>query len=108
MKATAFDGKVYGIPQDFAPLMMFYRVDVFKKYGLAVPTTWDQYAQEAKTLHQKAPKVSMTNFDANDPGWFTSTSTVPRPRRSPATGRRWSRAATSRRTPRSPRSGTSR
>jgi ABC-type sugar transport system, periplasmic component len=38
LKATQFEGKVYGIPQDFAPLMMFYRVDVFKKYGLAVPT----------------------------------------------------------------------
>jgi multiple sugar transport system substrate-binding protein len=71
LKATRFEGKVYGIPQDFAPLMLFYRVDVFKKYGLAVPTTWDQYAQEAKTLRQKAPKVSMTNFDAADPGWFT-------------------------------------
>ena len=63
LKATRFEGKVYGIPQDFAPLMMFYRVDVFKKYGLAVPTTWDQYAQEATTLHRKAPDVSMTNFD---------------------------------------------
>src|ERR1700724_3117469 len=43
LKATRFEGKVYGIPQDFAPLMMFYRVDVFKKYGPAVPTPWDQY-----------------------------------------------------------------
>ncbi|GAA1664295.1 ABC transporter substrate-binding protein [Fodinicola feengrottensis] len=71
LKATRFDGKVYGIPQDSAPLMLFYRTDVFQKYGLAVPTTWDQYAQEARTLHQKAPSVQMTNFDAQDPGWFT-------------------------------------
>ncbi|MCW2878692.1 MAG: extracellular solute-binding protein family 1 [Sphaerisporangium sp.] len=71
MKATRFEGKVYGIPQDVAPLMLFYRADVFKKYGLSVPTTWDQYAQEAADLHKKAPKVSMTNFDAGDPGWFT-------------------------------------
>jgi multiple sugar transport system substrate-binding protein len=71
IRATRFDGKVYGIPQDIAPLMMFYRTDVFQKYGIAVPTTWDQYAQAAKTLHQKAPSVHLTNFDAQDPGWFT-------------------------------------
>lgn len=70
LKATKFDGKVYGIPQDIAPLMLFYRTDVFQKYGLTVPTTWDQYAQQAKTLRQKAPSVHMTNFDAQDPGWF--------------------------------------
>ncbi|MEV4759649.1 sugar ABC transporter substrate-binding protein [Micromonospora sp. NPDC049559] len=71
LKLTKFEGKVYGVPQDFAPLMLFYRVDLFQKYGLAVPTTWEQYAQEAATLHQKAPNVAMTNFDAADPGWFT-------------------------------------
>jgi multiple sugar transport system substrate-binding protein len=71
LKATRFEGKVYGIPQDFAPLMLFYRTDVFKKYGLSVPKTWDEYAQEAAELHKKAPKVFMTNFDAGDPGWFT-------------------------------------
>lgn len=71
LASTKFEGKVYGLPQDFAPLMLYYRTDVFKKYNLAVPTTWDQYAQEAATLHQKAPDVYMTNFDAADPGWFT-------------------------------------
>ncbi|GAA4255890.1 ABC transporter substrate-binding protein [Dactylosporangium darangshiense] len=71
LSATKLEGKVYGIPQDVAPLMLFYRADIFAQYGLAVPTTWEQYAQEAATLHQKAPNVSMTNFDAADPGWFT-------------------------------------
>ncbi|HEX4723677.1 MAG TPA: sugar ABC transporter substrate-binding protein [Pseudonocardiaceae bacterium] len=71
LSAVRFQGKVYGVPQDFAPLMLFYRADVFAQYGLAVPTTWDQFAAEAATLHQKAPNVFMTNFDAADPGWFT-------------------------------------
>ncbi|GAA0408506.1 extracellular solute-binding protein [Microbispora corallina] len=71
LKSTRFEGKVYGIPQDFAPLMLFYRTDVFKKYGIDVPTTWDEYAKAAADLHKKAPKVYMTNFDAGDPGWFT-------------------------------------
>jgi multiple sugar transport system substrate-binding protein len=71
LSATRFEGKVYGIPQDFAPLMLFYRADLFKQYGLSVPTTWDEYAKAAATLHQKAPKAYLTNFDAADPGWFT-------------------------------------
>jgi multiple sugar transport system substrate-binding protein len=71
LAATKFEGKVYGIPQDVAPLMLFYRTDLFQQYGLTVPTTWEQYAQAAATLHQKAPNVAMTNFDAADPGWFT-------------------------------------
>ena len=71
LATSRFDGKVYGIPQDFAPMMLFYRADLFKKYGLAVPTTWDQYAQAAATLRQQNPKAYLTNFDAADPGWFT-------------------------------------
>ncbi len=25
-------------------MMFFYREDLFKKYGLTVPTTWDEFA----------------------------------------------------------------
>jgi multiple sugar transport system substrate-binding protein len=71
LRSTKFDGKVYGVPQDVAPLMLFYRTDLFEQYGIQVPKTWDEFAQAAHVLHQKAPSVSMTNFDAADPGWFT-------------------------------------
>src|SRR5882757_963533 len=36
LSATKLEGKVYGIPQDVAPLMLFYRADIFQQYGLAV------------------------------------------------------------------------
>lgn len=71
LKSTVFQGKVYGVPQDVAPLMFFYRTDLFAKYGLSVPTTWDEFAAEAKTVRSKAPSAYLTNFDAADPGWFT-------------------------------------
>jgi multiple sugar transport system substrate-binding protein len=70
LKATRFDGKVYGIPQDVAPLMLYYRTDVFQQYGLTPPKTWDEYKQVAQALKQKAPNLLITNFDAADPGWF--------------------------------------
>ncbi|SEN84974.1 ABC transporter substrate-binding protein [Actinacidiphila rubida] len=69
--STTFEGKVYGVPQDVAPLMFFYRADLFQRYGLTVPTTWDQFAATAAAVRAKAPASYLTNFDAADPGWFT-------------------------------------
>ncbi|BEP14180.1 extracellular solute-binding protein [Acidothermaceae bacterium B102] len=67
---TSFGGAAYGIPQDTGPMMLFYRADLFKKYGLAVPTTWAQYASEATSLHAAHPTVWMGTFSSKDPGWF--------------------------------------
>ncbi|WP_249714475.1 ABC transporter substrate-binding protein [Rhizomonospora bruguierae] len=61
---------VYGIPQDSGPMMLYYRTDLFAKYGLTVPATWDEFAQTARTLRAKSPKQYLTTFSANDPGWF--------------------------------------
>ncbi|MGC5168032.1 ABC transporter substrate-binding protein [Luteimicrobium sp. DT211] len=62
---------VYAIPQDAGPMEFYYRADIFEKYGLKVPTTWDEYAQVATELHQKDPKAYLGTFSANDAGWFT-------------------------------------
>ena len=48
---------------------LLYRADLFKKYGLAVPKTWDEFQQEAQTLKAKNPKAFMTDFGANDGGY---------------------------------------
>nr|MDT0661421.1 sugar ABC transporter substrate-binding protein [Micromonospora sp. DSM 115978] len=61
---------VYAIPQDAAPMMLYYRSDLFDEYGLTVPTTWDEFAQAARTLRGKDDKKFLTTFSANDPGWF--------------------------------------
>jgi multiple sugar transport system substrate-binding protein len=61
---------VYAIPQDAGPMMYYYRADLFDKYGLKVPATWDEFAQDAQTLHQKDPSRYLANFSAQDPGWF--------------------------------------
>ncbi|MBX5457916.1 MAG: sugar ABC transporter substrate-binding protein [Thermogemmatispora sp.] len=65
-------GKVYAIPQDTGPMGLLYREDIFKKYNLPVPTTWDQYAQEAIQLHKANPKIYITDFSASDGPWFFS------------------------------------
>jgi multiple sugar transport system substrate-binding protein len=63
--------KVYAIPQDSGPMALLYRKDIFDKYDLKVPKTWDEFASEAKKLHEADPDTYMTNFAANDGGWLT-------------------------------------
>lgn len=61
---------VYAVPQDIGPMMFYYRADLFKKYGLSVPATWEEFAQTARALKKKAPDVDLTTFSANDSGLF--------------------------------------
>jgi ABC-type sugar transport system, periplasmic component len=61
---------VYGIPQDSGPMMLYYRADLFEKYGIEVPKTWDEYAEAARTVRKKDPKVYLGTFSSKDPGSF--------------------------------------
>jgi multiple sugar transport system substrate-binding protein len=69
-QVTLGTSSVYGIPQDAAPMALFYRADLFKKYGLTVPTTWAEFAADAKKLHAEAPGVYLGSFSSVDPGEF--------------------------------------
>ncbi|MFD8496691.1 ABC transporter substrate-binding protein [Amycolatopsis sp. NPDC059657] len=61
---------VYAIPQDTAPLALFYRDDLFTRLGLRVPTTWPEFADTARALKQKDPGRVLTTFSSNDAGLF--------------------------------------
>lgn len=62
---------VYAIPQDSGPMMFYYRADVFEQLGLAVPTTWDEYADAARAVHAADSANYLGTFSANDAGWFS-------------------------------------
>ena len=62
---------VFAVPQDSGPMQFYYRADVFEDLGVEVPTTWDEYADAARKIHQADPKVYLGTFSANDAGWFT-------------------------------------
>jgi multiple sugar transport system substrate-binding protein len=62
---------VYAIPQDTGPMGLFYRADLFTKYGVTVPTTWAQYLSVAQKLHAAHPNVYIAAFPANDAQWFS-------------------------------------
>jgi multiple sugar transport system substrate-binding protein len=71
---TSFADKAFAIPQDVGPMMLYYREDLFKKYGLQVPKTWDDFATVAAQVKTKAPGHFLTTFSAGDPGWFAGLS----------------------------------
>ncbi|SDW29405.1 multiple sugar transport system substrate-binding protein [Amycolatopsis xylanica] len=61
----------YGLPQDSGPMALFYNKEVFDKYGIAVPKTWDEYVDAAKKLHTADPAKYIT-ADTGDPGFALS------------------------------------
>jgi multiple sugar transport system substrate-binding protein len=54
---------IYAMPVDLGPLALFYNSKEFTANGLTVPTTWDEFATDAATLHSKNSKNAITNFD---------------------------------------------
>ncbi|MFG2372664.1 ABC transporter substrate-binding protein [Streptomyces sp. NPDC048504] len=58
-------GKSYGVPTSSAPAFTIYRTDVFKKYGLKAPTTWDEFIAAGKVLKKHGIKI--TNYAGEDP-----------------------------------------
>jgi len=63
--AGQVQGKVYGIPTASAPAFTIYRTDVFKKYGLKAPATWDDFIAAGKVL--KKHGIHITNYAGEDP-----------------------------------------
>lgn len=66
-------GQVYGIPVDVGPQALFYRSDLFKKYGITAPKTWDEFAAAAQKVHAANPATHLTTTpqDAYDLGALT-------------------------------------
>ena len=62
---------LWGLPQDSGPMALFYNKKVFDTYGIAVPTTWDEYVAAAQKLHAANPNSYITS-DTGDPGLATS------------------------------------
>lgn len=62
------ENSVYAIPQDAGPMAMFYRKDLFESNGIAVPTTWAEYAAAAEKV--KAAGGFITNFSQSDVNQF--------------------------------------
>ncbi|QIN83479.1 extracellular solute-binding protein [Rubrobacter tropicus] len=62
---------VFAMPWDSGPMGLLYRKDVFDEFGLRVPETWEQFAQQAEKLKQASPETFLADFTPEDGGWIT-------------------------------------
>jgi multiple sugar transport system substrate-binding protein len=69
---TTFDGHTFGVPQDVGPMALLYRKDVFDKYGVKAPLTWDDYRKAAATIKAKAPGLTMATLSTDGWGWYAA------------------------------------
>lgn len=63
---ATFNGKVYGVPLGLSVTMVWYNKDIFNKYGLKPPATWEELLTVVDTLKQN--KVIPFAL-ANQPKW---------------------------------------
>ncbi len=50
---STFDGKVYGLPLGLSIAEMWYNKDIFAKYNLKPPATWEEFINVVDTLKKK-------------------------------------------------------
>ncbi|MGO1638201.1 MAG: ABC transporter substrate-binding protein [Ancrocorticia populi] len=63
---VTIDGVTYGLPQDSGPMVMYYNAEKFDEYGLEVPTTWDEFAEQAEKVTTENPGTYLAGFSADD------------------------------------------
>ncbi|PUB32571.1 carbohydrate ABC transporter substrate-binding protein (CUT1 family) [Promicromonospora sp. AC04] len=51
---------VHALPMDSGPMALFYNEQVFTEAGVAVPTTWDEFADAAEALQDYDPDTYIT------------------------------------------------
>lgn len=64
---TTLAGKNWAVPLDADAQVFFYRKDLFAKYRIAVPTTWDQFRTAAQQLKAADPATRIGTFFSDDP-----------------------------------------
>jgi multiple sugar transport system substrate-binding protein len=61
-------GGIYAIPDDGGPVGLMYRKDIFDKYNLTPPKTWDEYAADAAKL-KAAGGPAMGDWPSDTPAF---------------------------------------
>lgn len=67
-----FGGATWGVPLDAGVLQMYYRADLFEKYGIEVPKTWAEYSAAAAKVAAADPKVRLASSPVGDPAMYAA------------------------------------
>ncbi|HYP73751.1 MAG TPA: extracellular solute-binding protein, partial [Microbacterium sp.] len=64
-KDVSSGDSVYAIPVDGGPMGMLYRKDILDQYGIAAPTTWQEFGDAAQKLQDAGAPGVLANFPPN-------------------------------------------
>ncbi|GAB4112721.1 MAG: hypothetical protein Kow00103_02830 [Candidatus Caldatribacteriota bacterium] len=68
LEPLTINGKLYGIPYNTNARALIYRKDIFEKFGLALPKTWDELVATARTITEKTNKETFGFFTCTEIG----------------------------------------
>ncbi|MFF1451173.1 ABC transporter substrate-binding protein [Streptomyces sp. NPDC058274] len=71
---VTFGGRTWTVPYDAAPQLYYYRTDLFKKYGIEVPKTWDEFETAAAKVKKQDKSVRLASMPKNDPALLAALS----------------------------------
>ncbi|MEV0977561.1 sugar ABC transporter substrate-binding protein [Streptomyces sp. NPDC049915] len=69
---TTFEGRVFSVPLDVEPMVMHYRADLFERYGLRLPHTWEEFDELAVAVRRKAPGRRLVLFPTDGATQFAA------------------------------------
>lgn len=67
-----FGGKAYAVPQASGPMGFFYRRDLFERWGIQAPATWDAFRQAAVTVKRNGGGARICSFPPANAMWFSA------------------------------------
>lgn len=60
-----YNGSTFGLSLSTEPFLMWYRTDIYDELGLSVPTTWDEYFNNAKAIQDSGKAAGQIIANAN-------------------------------------------
>lgn len=70
LSSVTFADRTWAVPYDAAPMVLFYRADVYQELGITPPTTWQDFKAAAATIAAKKPGTYAASFWPNDSKLF--------------------------------------
>jgi multiple sugar transport system substrate-binding protein len=67
-----FDGKLHAMPQGSGPMGYFYRKDLFERWDLEVPGTWDEFREAAIRIKKRGGGARITSFPPINIQWYAA------------------------------------
>lgn len=67
-----FSGRLHAMPQASGPMGYYYRQDLFEKWDVDVPGTWDEFRQAALKIKKRSGGAQICSFPPANAQWFAA------------------------------------